>query len=349
MRKTGNIVLFSHPKPAYLSHAEACLEDITEHKQNLGKEVYPRVVETHPTPEGMQARLGEYVMAGDTIAVVGGDGTWRHIHSGIMDMADSGSKHEKQYVASISSIALGGGNGGDITRAQHGRLGRRFMRPSTKIMNSVKVSAHALRVEAILAGDPAAPEARIDEWAMSYAGFGKTAIGAELLAGNTYAKHPRYYRDLHLGVKALSDMATFRFIDTGGYRVASDLTLGKGHCIGKIGKLPIEHWKEGMVVAETRPGPLMNLAAAAGFVIGHGIGHYSNRSYSFMPYDPIMMHLDGDHPRQLQPKSNVTITPSSATYNMLVTRPVYQDWGLAQVPGGVPPLPQDPWGWRYHS
>ena len=322
MGYTERVVLFSHPDPGYRQLAEASLDEL-RHAKHLGKAVHPNVLTTRASSEGNVALVREHVFEGDTIALIGGDGTWRLFHKGLIEMAQNGSTSDAQYVSAIESVSLHGGNSGDIARAQHGRLRKEFARPSTKIKNSMRVAAWALRVEADLMGTSPDESTHLDEWVMSYAGFGKTGFGAEALEDATYRNGLKYYRDLKLGLNALFSNVTFDMVDANGARSVSDITIAKGHCISKVGRFPIEHWEEGMLVAETPAGLPASLWTAASLLAGHGIGKYTDRAYTFMPTSPVLMHLDGDKPELIQPNTSVTIQPSSATYNMLVTRAAY--------------------------
>jgi hypothetical protein len=286
------IVLVHHPAAKELAldcESELCTS-------RLGREVILRTSEADIATNA--AMLGDTLQPGDAVGVVAGDGTFRNIAAAVGDTP-------------VTSVA--GGNARDIGRALHGK---KELPPSQIFSRSVAVSAFALDC-LITAGDETTAYR-----AISYIGCGKSANASDFINSAAYRDDARRRRrDVRVGLQTLNSGYTFPLVDhTGRERKLSDLTIAKGPCMAKYGKLPmVRHWDPHyrvVPVAGNRPAAYI---AASRLMLGIPGGNNRPDEFCFTLPEDTLMHFDGDVIPVLG-GSEVSIELAPKPYMLLTTR-----------------------------
>ncbi len=239
------------------------------------------------------------IEGGDAVCTVCGDGTYRDIAGGIMDLAVDGA-----FVTSID-----GGNACNIRTAQHGR---KHEGPSAILNECVVVDAYLL--ECII--DPPSGKAT-RHLAASYSGWEATGRAAERVNSSSYRKGTPGLRDAKILWQTVTDRQSFLFTPDGGPPVkTASLLFVNGPYMAK-GPLHFqaELWDDSFIVISSASVALDALRLLA----GRPLGAYYFTAYAFLANSATAAQFDGEH-ITVPGDSKVEIGLARRTYKMGTTR-----------------------------
>jgi hypothetical protein len=294
------VVVYS---PTYEKVAEDCEEELQ------GARLGVPIVRI-PTKAGGYIPNGEALNTmlepGDAVGVIGGDGTYGDVAGGLVI---PGLIRAAQDVAVTS---LNGGRARDIGKAQHRHP---HDAPSKLFKGSKAVEGFALKTVARTGNET------ITGIAMSYNGWGKSAIASAKMALPGFKDGTPAIEDLKIGLYALYGKDYLQIIDQDGERrELGDLTFAKGSRMAKIGRLPVEHWHEEFLVSPVKRGLVAAHIASAGLLVGHPVGFSREDDYHFTTMTDTWTHFDGDPPVRIPGGTDVTVGLADQSYTLLTTR-----------------------------
>ena len=298
------ILLISHPR--YQAEAEAYKEALDGWMDVRLEESKPEGWE--PNAEHIGKLIGQDM--GVAIGVIGGDGTFNDIATGLIRNAELAKR------ASITPVC--GGNAYDVRRGVHGRWPMSPRKLFSRGIRGVEVHGLEFTIE------DEAGEVTASEIAISYGGIGESALASGRVNSDKYQNGRRLIRDAKIvGGTLLSNYELSIQSGDENPKLLRTIEFNKGPAEAKLGVIPVQYRDPEYHINHVEARFAAGCRSMAGLLIGHGGGYNTSEPYQFTVEStadnrPAPFHMDGDvYPGGIAIGSAVTVGLTENTYTLL--------------------------------
>lgn len=303
------LIVVHNPSNAQL--AEQCVDEL-QASTDLARAGIGKIEKWETVKGGHQPNADELIWnglrAGDAIAMVSGDGTFRTI---------AGALALRPEIAALGVpvTSLKGGNANDVRKSFHGR---QMAAPSMTILSSWALTASLMDCSITYDNGH-----ETSTYAASYIGFGRTAEAAiRLEEDRERHRKPGIIQDIDIAGGALLSDHRFTVTMDGRVRRRGDVIVSHSPHMAKRAQFPsVRHWGDTVRVTPVGPGFVRATWAGIRLLRGRAKGYDTTAPIVFDTGDTdALVQFDGEPGNALPPQTHIEISTGRHTYTVLASR-----------------------------